>query len=186
MEKWKTLSSKITHDNHWLRVRQSEVELPNGTRLDDYFTWLEGDVAFVFPVTADNHVILVKQYKHAAGEILIEFPAGYVEKNEAPGAAAKRELLEETGYSFKKLTKLFVSYPNPTKIVGKHHFYLAEDCFIPAVNLSYADETENIEVLIKPIKEVYEMLVTNEIEASGSIALGFMALQKLNLINLNE
>ena len=84
MEKWKLLFSKLVFNNKWFKVRQDRVELPTGKIIDDYFVWPEGDVAFVAPVTEDNHLILVRQYKHGAGEIMIEFPAGYVDNGETP------------------------------------------------------------------------------------------------------
>jgi len=183
MDKWKVLSSKLAFDNPWFKVQQDAIELPNGKIIDDYFMWPEGDVVFTIPVTVNNQIILVKQYKHAAGEILIEFPAGYMNKDESPETAARRELLEETGYDCKRLIKLFESYNNPTKSIGKYHFFLAEESFMASENPHHKDETENIEVLVRSFKEVYKMLTTNEIKAGSSIAAGFMALQKLNVIH---
>jgi ADP-ribose pyrophosphatase len=182
MQKWKTLSSKLAFDHRWFKVQQDTVELPNGKVYDDYFMWPEGDVVFAIPVTTDNKLVLVKQYKHAAGEVLIEFPAGYLNSEETPEEGARRELLEETGYDYKRLTKLFVSYNNPTKIRGKYYFFLAEEAFKLEKNPHSQDETENIEVLVKSPEEVYEMLLTNEIKATSSIAAGFFVLQRMGTI----
>jgi ADP-ribose pyrophosphatase len=182
LNRWKTLSSKLAFDHRWFKVQQDTVELPNGTVLDDYFMWPEGDVVIIVPVTTDNQIILVKQYKHAGGDVYIEFPAGYLDKDETPEQAVRRELLEETGYDYKKITKLFESSSNPTKIIGKYHFFLVEECFVPSENSHKADETESIEVVVKTIPEVYDMIVKNEIKATAAIAAGFMALQKLQFI----
>lgn len=74
MKKWKQISSKIAFDNPWFKVRQDTVEIPNGQIIDDYFVWLEGRIVLVVPVTTNNEFILVKQYKHAFGDFVIEFP----------------------------------------------------------------------------------------------------------------
>ncbi len=184
MSKWKTLSSKLAFDNPWFKVQQDIVELPNGKVIDDYLMWKEGDVVFAFPVTTDKKIILVKQYKHAAGKEVIEFPAGYINKTESPEEAVKRELLEETGYSYKKLSKLFESYNNPTKIIGTYHYYLAEDCVISPDTMYEADETEDIKALLKTPEEVLRMLQNNEINVTSSIAAGFMGLAKIGVITL--
>lgn len=182
MQKWKVISSKFGFDTPWFKVLLETVELPNGKVIDDYSMWAESDVAFVFAITENHKIPLVRQYKHGAQSVVIEFPAGYIDKDETPEEAARRELLEETGYDYKKLTKLFESYPNPTKIRSKYRFYFAEDCFKSANTTHNADETENIEVLLKSPEEVLQMLVSNEINASASIAMGFMGLQKLKLL----
>jgi ADP-ribose pyrophosphatase len=98
MKKWRLRSSTIVFDRRWFRVRQDTVVLPNGRVIDDYFVWPEGDVALVVPVTEQGDVILVRQYKHAAQEIMVEFPAGMLEPDEVPLQGAQRELREETGY----------------------------------------------------------------------------------------
>src|SRR5258708_32981468 len=105
MSKWKVLSSKYGFDTPWFKVLLETVELPNGKVVEDFSMWAERDVVFLFAITKDNKIPLVKQYKHGAQEELIEFPAGYIDKNETPEIAARRELLEETGYDYEKLTK---------------------------------------------------------------------------------
>jgi ADP-ribose pyrophosphatase len=184
MNKWKTLSSKFAFDNPWFKVQEDAVELPNGKVMNDYLMWAEGDVAFAVPFTEDKKLVLVRQYKHAAGEILIEFPAGYLDKDEFAEDGVKRELLEETGYSSNKWTKLSEASMNPTKIIGTYHFYLAEECSVLPDNPHQQDETENIEVLLRSPEEVYQMLISNEIKAAGSVMAGYMGLQKLGLLKL--
>ena len=76
IERWKTLKSDIVFDHKWYTLRRDHVELPTGQVLDDYFVSVRRNVALTFALTDDNHVLLVRQYKHAAGEILIELPGG--------------------------------------------------------------------------------------------------------------
>lgn len=183
MKKWKTLSTKIGFDTPYFKVLLESVELPNGIVIDDYTLWAENDVVFIFAMTKQGKIPLVKQYKHGAQGVQIEFPAGYIDKGETAESAARRELLEETGYACKSLTKLIDAYPNPTKVRGMYHYFLAEECFISEINDSKQDETESIELILKSPMEVFEMLRSGKIKAHSSIACGFMGLQALNLLS---
>lgn len=176
-KKWKKISSVMALDERWFKVRKDVVELPNGKVLDDYFLWLSGDVAMVIPVTEDGKMILVKQYKYGADEEVIEFPAGYVDKNEDPEAAAKRELEEETGYSAKSLELLGEFHLSPTKSDGRTFIYLAKD--VVKNKETKLDASEDIEVLEIPQEEVMDMIKKGEIRVSDSVAAFFLAIKKL-------
>lgn len=177
MQKWKTISSKMAFDHKWFKLRQDKVELPNGKILDEYFLWLYGSVILVILMTEKGEFVLVRQYKHGADEIIIEFPAGFVDEDETSEEAAKREVEEETGYSFQNLQLLTTTYANPTKAIGKTYIYLAKNAVQnKAIKL---DETEDIEVLVKSEKEVLEMITKGEICVSDSIAGFFLALEEL-------
>lgn len=182
MKKWKLLGSKIAFDNQWFKVRQDKVKLPGGKVIDDYFVWLEGDIVLVVPVTKDKKIILVKQYKHASGQFMTEYPAGYVDKGETPKQAAKREFLEETGYSGGKWTFLGKMVNNPTKIVGTFYFYLAKDVEKIARGKIRSEDTEEIEVLKLPPKKVLKMVEDGEIWVNSSVAATHLAFKKLGFI----
>ena len=97
---WKVLKSELVFDEKWYKLRRDEVELPNGKVMDDYYVSVRPDVVLSFPVTEDGDVIFVRQYKHAAADVFIELPGGVIDDHESnPKEAAKRELLEETGYT---------------------------------------------------------------------------------------
>ena len=84
MKKWETVSSKLAFDHPWFKVRQDVVKLGNGKIIDDYFIWQDKHVSQVVPVTSDRKLLLERQYKHAVGKFMIEYPAGYMENNEEP------------------------------------------------------------------------------------------------------
>ena len=123
---WKTLRTEMVLDLRWYKVRREEVQLPDGRILDDYYVSVRPEVALVFPVTPAGEVIMVRQYKHGAREILLELPGGVCDPGEPPEASARRELLEETGYAAGRLTHLATLHDDPTKNTNRFHLFLAE------------------------------------------------------------
>lgn len=179
MKKWKTLDSKLAFDHKWFKVRQDTIQLPNGKILDDYFLWPSGDVAMVVPVTVDNQFLLVQQYKHGAGDIMIEFPAGYIDPNEAPEVAAVRELREETGYTSPQLTLIGKIAHSPTKVIGHTYMYLASR--IELTHTPHLDDNEEIQLILKPYEHVLAMITSGEIRTGSTITAAFLACKHLRL-----
>lgn len=177
---WKTLKSEMVVDEKWYKLRRDEVELPNGLVLDDYYVSVRPNVVLTFPLTEDNHVLFVRQYKHAGNEIFIELPGGVIDDHEDdPEEAAKRELLEETGYTTDNMEPLLEAIDNPTKDTNKLYFYLARN--VRQVAEQDLDATESIEVLKVPLGEVEQMIMSGQVNVSGSIALCLLALRKLGV-----
>jgi ADP-ribose pyrophosphatase len=179
MKKWEIIESQMAFESGWFNVRKDKVKLPNGKVLDDYYVWLRGDVSLIVPVTANNEFILVRQYKHGIGEIVTEYPAGFIDKRERPEVAARRELLEETGYGSDEVTLIATTCENPTKALGKTLIFLARNAH--KMEDQKLDDTEDIEVFMKPWQEVLEMVRKGEIWITASIAATFLALEKLKL-----
>ncbi|HKC04687.1 MAG TPA: NUDIX hydrolase [Patescibacteria group bacterium] len=181
MKKWKILSSSVALDSKWFHVKKDIVELPNGRIVEDFYLWESPDVVLTVPVTQDNKLIMVKQYKHGAGKIIIEFPAGYINNDEAAVDAAKRELEEETGYEANEIELLKTMIHHPTKETGSYSIYLArvEKEKIKPQNF---DGNEEIEVIEVPVHEVLDMIHDGRIYAAGSIAAAYLALDKLEYL----
>jgi 8-oxo-dGTP pyrophosphatase MutT (NUDIX family) len=180
IEPWKTLRSELVFTHKWYQLRRDHVELPGGQVLDDYFVSVRPDVALVFPLTADNQVIFVRQYKHGAGQILLELPGGVVDAGEiSPLAAARRELLEETGYDSEQVEFLAEVLDNPTKDTNTISYFLARD--VRHVAEQDLDETENIEAVLVPLAEVEGYILRGKIRVAGSVALCLLALRRLGV-----
>jgi ADP-ribose pyrophosphatase YjhB (NUDIX family) len=105
---WQVLAAQTLLDRSpWLRVIAQSVRLPSGLVIPDYLLAPSRDFSLVVAVTADSQVLLVRQYKHGLGRVVLDFPAGYQDTpDEEPLACAQRELREETGYSAGRWTPL--------------------------------------------------------------------------------
>ncbi|MFY9484596.1 MAG: NUDIX hydrolase [Patescibacteria group bacterium] len=168
LKKWKVLASKIVFESPWIRVRQDEVELPDGSVRKDYFVRETKRVVYVFALTEDNKVILNNQYKHGAGAIMKELPAGMVEKNETPLAAIKRELFEETGYAAGKIKLIDHFYGDPSGSNTKIWCYLATGCH--KVGQPQNNPSEIIELELVTVTQLKQLVKQGKINGQGALA----------------
>ena len=185
IQKWKILRSHFVLENQWCRVRQDKIELPNGEAIDDFFINVRPDIALVFAVTKNREIVFVRQYRHGVGEILLELPAGAFDpETENAEFAAMREMREETGYVCHKLIKLATFHDNPVKDTNKIHLFFAQD--VEKYGEQILDATEEIEVLLVPVAEVTNKILTGEICVSGTVAAVFLGLNFLNNIGISN
>ncbi len=130
-----------------LTVWRQRVLLPNGREVADYMRFSTQPAVCIFAITRDGVVICERQYKHGAARIVLTLPAGGCEIREAPLQAAKRELLEETGYISDNWNSLGEIITHANAGGGRHHIYLARDCQKVAEPCSGDLEEMQIELL---------------------------------------
>lgn len=134
--------------------------------------------AVIIPVFADGRVALVRQYRHAAGEYLLEIPAGTLAPGEDPAAGAARELEEEIGVTAARLEKLCEFYVSPGFLTEKMNLFLATELTETAQNLD-ADEFLAIERLT--FAEAFGMIADNAIKDAKTMIGLFLAAEKLGI-----
>ncbi|MCH2046403.1 MAG: NUDIX hydrolase [Saprospiraceae bacterium] len=178
MKKWRKITSRLVFDHQWYKLRQDEVELPNGQILDDYFVSVRPNVVLVFPVLEDGKTtLLVEQYKHGAAQILLEFPGGFCDAGETPLVSVKRELLEETGYATDQLIPMGKMHSDPTKNNNTIHLYLALNA--TQQQAQKLDPTEDIIIHKVAIEDLKKMILQGEIRVASTVSLAFMGMNYL-------
>jgi len=116
--------------------------------------------------TDDPDIILIRQYRHAAGQFLLELPAGRIEVGEAPLAAAKREMIEETGFRARSWTLLTKYFASPGFLGEWMQIYLAREL---REGQSTPEDDEHIEIVRTPLSKAVEMVGANEIHDGKTI-----------------
>jgi ADP-ribose pyrophosphatase len=173
---WKILESNYLHKN----VRIDTCELPDGKMLDGFVLEFRNWVTIV-ALTSAHEVVLERQYRHGAQKVILELPGGTMDaEDENPMQAARRELLEETGYTSDSFIQIGCVSPNPANHTNLIYYYLALDA--EKVGNQNLDDTEEIEVLLKPLDEVIAMAKNSELLQSMQVGALFFALAYLNRI----
>ena len=164
--KWKTLNTETILKTNFVTVKKDKVELPDGAVIEDFYTVGIQDASMIAALTKDGDIILKKEYRYACGCDVIECPAGMFEPGEEPLEVAKRELLEETGYTSDNWTYLGPTLESTSKLTNKMHLFLAKDCI--KVGNQHLDQYERINLIKVPLKTAVDMVMSGEINANSS------------------
>ena len=179
MEKWKVENSRIVLDaSPYVRVRQDECHLPNGIVIPDYNIVEEPDIVTIFALTSQKELLLVEQYKHGIGEICLELVGGLMDGTD-PLEDAKRELLEETGYSGGRWQAGGVYIINPTRQPNRMYHFIALN--VEKTAEQNLDSTEAIRVHTMPLSQVQQAIAEGRIAAVHSVAAIFRSLSMLSV-----
>ncbi|MEL6772132.1 MAG: NUDIX hydrolase [Bacteroidota bacterium] len=171
---WTTLASKTLIERWWMTLRQDRVRLPNGTVLDEYHVLHYPDWALALPITDDGQVVMVEQYRYGVERLSLEFPAGAVDPDEDIETAARRELLEETGYAASGWTYLGKGAVEPGRHTNYGHVFVATGA--RRIAEPHLDAAEDLAVRLVAADELPARVADGSITHSTHIAAVFWAI----------
>ncbi len=174
---WERLQSERLLETPYFTLRSDRLRLPGGAVKEAYYVLERPDAAIIFPLTREGEVVLVRQYRPPLERMELGLPAGLVEEGEKPEVAARRELLEETGYSGGEWEALGSLASSPSLKDNWAYLFLARG--VEESALPDPDEHELVEVVKAPLKGVLGLIQAGEIVSSSGVAAVMLALRRL-------
>ncbi len=174
---WERLRSERLLQTPYFALRSDKLRLPGGAVKDPYYVVERPDAAIIFPLTGEGEAVLVRQYRPPLERMELGLPAGLVEEGEKPEAAARRELLEETGYSGGEWEPLGTLASSPSLKDNWAYLFLARG--VEEVAPPDPDEHELVETVRVPIGELLGLIRAGEIVSSSGVAAVMLALERL-------
>ena len=174
---WERLRSERLYETPYFVLRSDRLRLPGGAIKDPYYVLERPNAAIIFPLTREGEVVLVRQYRPPLERMELGLPAGLVEEGEKPEAAARRELLEETGYSGGEWELLGTLASSPSLKDNWAYLFLARDVEESAA--PDPDEHELIEVAEVAVEDLPGLIREGEIVSSSGVAAIMLALERL-------
>ncbi len=175
---WKILSSEYLFHDLWFKVRKDKCITPAGKIVDPYYVYEFPNWVTAVALTEDNKVIMETQYRHALGETGIEIPGGCVDDDDVNyEAAIRRELMEETGYTFDTIEPLGKISANPSTNSNLMYMFLARGG--KKTTRQQLDPNEEIDIELISIDELKELVRSNKIIQSMHVTCIHYALERL-------
>ena len=165
---WQILSSSYPFVCPWLKVRRDHVRMPSGVEIPDFYVTELPDWVNVIAITADGKFIIEEQYRHGLRRVCFELCAGVVGQDEKPMDAARRELLEETGYGGGEWTAFGTYAPNASGTDNVSHSFLATG--VEPRQRQTLDATEDIRVHLVNEHELKKMMLDGRIAEAAMLA----------------
>lgn len=168
MNTWKLLERKKVFSSRFVNVYEDRVELPNGKILEDFTVVEKPSIVMIVATDKENNILVLKEYKHGAGQILYTLPAGHKKDNETPIDAARREVAEETGYTGGEFEDLGVLYDYPSKDI--HKVYVVRAKNIALTTKVQQEDTESITLETLSIEQLKEQIQKKEWRVTSALA----------------
>lgn len=165
---WRRKSSRQIADCRVFRVREDHSERISDGSTAAFFVIENPDWVNIIALTPENNTVLIEQYRHGAEKAVMELPGGMIDPGETPEAAARRELLEETGYASDNWVLLGKSRPNPALQSNTIYHYLAVDC--RRIGETAFDDHENINTSLVRLDETRRLVADGTIDHSLVVA----------------
>ena len=166
---WEILDRKILLSAQpWLEVWRERVRLPDGRIIPDYYKLVVPDVAAVVAITAEEKILVLRQYKHGVGGPVWGLPSGFCNNNESPLDCAQRELLEETGCRAERWINLGNYICDANRGGGSEYVFLALDT--QKVAEPSNPDLEEYQVHYLEMEDLLSLIRNQQIKPVGFIA----------------
>jgi ADP-ribose pyrophosphatase len=176
--RWEVLKSAIIYRCRMFSVRCDQSRSLRSGQTWDFHVLETNDWVNVVPLTREQHVVMVRQFRHGIRDLTLEVPAGLIDPaDRSPAQAAMRELREETGYAARELIPLGTVHPNPAIMSNRCHMFAARD--VELQGAPQWDDTEELVVESMPLDRVPELIVNGTI--SNALTLVAFYLLELRL-----
>lgn len=159
---WRLEESEELIRDDWLNLRADRCRMPDGTEVTPYYVLEYPDWVNVVALTEDDELVMIRQYRHGVGRTLLEIPCGSMDSGDAsPLDAARRELLEETGFECTDLRPTASMFSNASSHTNQAHMFVGTNA--KRVSGQRLDASEQILVELVPLADVYARLDSNEL-----------------------
>jgi len=165
---WTLISSNRDKSYRIFDLRTDRACSPRTGQAHDFFVIESSPWVNIIPLTPDNDVVMVRQYRHGTREVTLELPGGLVERADSPASAALRELQEETGYGAAAVISLGAVHPNPAIQNNRCYSFLAENVY--STGIQKQDDQEDIAIVLEPLAEIPRLIRTGVITHALVIA----------------
>lgn len=171
---WQVIASRISYEDRWLRLRTDTCKTAQGKIIESYHVVEAPPWVNVVALTDEGQIVLVREYRHGARQILLGLPGGAVEGSDRdPLEAIQRELCEETGYGGGEFFQVGQCYANPSNQNNLVYSFLALG--VTQTRAQELDENEHIEIVVQDFADFRRRAWNGEIalQALYLTALGF-------------
>ena len=168
VDTWKRISSREIADCRVFKVREDLCERASDCEKSTFFVIENPDWVNVIALTKDDQVVLIEQFRQGTQEIILEIPGGMVDEDESAEASARRELLEETGFSSAEFILLGTSAPNPAIQGNTIYHFLALGC--EKIAEPKFDEHESVVTKLVSRSEIKGLILDGKITHSLVVA----------------
>lgn len=177
MRRWSRLFSRTVVHDRWLHVTADQCQITPEKVIEPFYVLHEKEWVQIYAISTSGEVLTVRQYRYAADAVCTELPGGVVEAGESHEAAAKRELLEETGHTAERWSYVGKLFANPARQTNSIHIYLAEGLHLQAAQA--LDDTEDITWSFMSPAALEASIQSGEFSQALHVASVFRAQQRL-------